>query len=350
MALRKTCVILLMAGGMLISHSSFVMAAAESEKNELIERAKSEGKVMVFTSTTVNVLQEITSAFKKKYPFLTVNIYRSGAQNLLVRAQAEYKAGRHLVDVFSAPFWGTQWFFEGGLLGTYKSPEREAVQDFCKDKEGYWTGDYVNAGVIAYNTKLVPPDRVPKSYQDFLDPWWKGKIALDDTGLWWYGPMLEILGAEKGRGYMQKMAQQNIGIRRGQTLKVQLLAAGEFAAIINAFNHQVELIKRQGAFIDWVAPPDQPTIPNIHSISIAKDPPSPNAAKLYIDFMLSREGQQILSRFNNIPTRVDVQPNPPRLLTGTDGKKLKFLPMDFEMVKRVNRLQGEFRQLFLLRK
>jgi len=345
--LTRTMIVMLLVGGILTANYGPVMASSESEKTEMIERAKKEGKVMVYTTTAVPVLQELHAAFKKKYPFLEINIYRSEAKNLLARAQLEYNAARHMVDVFSAPFWGTEWFYEGGLLGLYKSPEREFIQDFCKDKEGYATGDYINIGIIAYNTKLVPPDKVPKSYQDFLDPWWKGKMALDDNGLWWYGPMLEILGAEKGRGYMQKMAQQNINIRRGQALKVQLLAAGEFFAVINAFNYHVEFLKKNGAQVDWVAPLDQPTIPNIHSIAIAKNPSSPNAARLYIDFILSREAQQIFARFNSVPTRVDVAPTPSRLMLGSDGKKLRFLSMDFPMIKRINSLQKEFRQIFM---
>ncbi len=324
--------------------------ANQEEREKLVELAKSEGEVMLYTDMPLPFQTEFVTAFEKKYPFLKVKIYRSGSANLLVRAQTEYRTGKYVPDVVSCSFWGVQWFFESNLLGVYNSPERDGIADFGKDKDGYWASNYLNLGVIAYNTRLVPPNKIPKSYQDFLDPWWKGRITLDDTGNWWYGLMLNIMGRDKGQSFMQKLAQQNITINRGQTLKVQLLAAGEFSAIINAYNTHIELIKRNGAPVEWVAPLDQPVIPNPHLIAIAKRPPHPNAAKLFIDFILSAEGQHILTRLNSIPSRLDVSPNPPRLMLGADGKKLKILSVDFELANRVDKGQEEFKKLFVRRR
>jgi len=340
---------ILCASLVLVVTFSSVVAAAPEEKGrvEIIEKAKKEGSLMIYTTTTITDFIELKASFEKKYPFLKVNAYQSGTVNLFVRAETEYKAGRNVVDVPMGTLWAAQWWFDAGLLGIYKSPEREAIPEYAKDADGYWTSDYINVGVIAYNTKLVPPDKIPKSYQDLLNPWWKGKVALDDTGFWWYSCMYDILGKDKGRNFLQKLAQQKIRISRGQPLKVQLLAAGELFAIIQAFNNQVELLKKKGAPIDWIAPIDQPTIMVPHTIAIAKNAPHPNAARLYIDFILSKEGQQILASFNRVPTRVDVPPDPARLIYGADGKKLTFLPVDFEKVKKATALNKEFKQLFM---
>ncbi|MBI2989315.1 MAG: extracellular solute-binding protein [Deltaproteobacteria bacterium] len=344
----RAVVILLLSFGLAAANDTYAAAPAdEKTKVGLLEKAKKEGKVVLYTGQTIEDLKEITPLFEKKYPFVKVDIFRSGAAKLFARALSEYRAGKHLADIFGSSFWATQQYFEKGLLGNYKSPEGQAIPEYCKDKEGYWSCDYINIGVIAYNTKLVPREKAPRSYQDLLDPWWKGKIGLDDTGFRWYGSMLKIMGKEKGQNFMQRLAHQNISFRRGQNLLAQLLQAGEFAAVINLYNNDIEQLKMKGAPVDWVAPLDQPTVITPHAIALAKNPPHPNAARLYIDFILSREGQEILSRLNNVPARSDVPPNPARLMLGADGKRLKFLSVDLEFAKGANELADEFRKLFM---
>lgn len=345
---RRAVVILLLSLGLATAVHTYAAAPADGETRVgLLEKAKKEGKVVLYTGVAIDDLKQMTSAFEKKYPFVKVDIFRSGAAKLFARALSEYRAGKYLADIFGSSFWATQQYFEKELLGTYRSPEREAIPDYCKDREGYWSCDYINVGVIAYNTRLVPREKAPRSYQDLLDPWWKGKIGLDDTGFRWYGSMLKIMGKEKGQNFMQQLARQNISFRRGQTLLAQLLQAGEFHAVINLYNNDIEALKSKGAPVDWVAPLDQPTVVTPHVIGIAKNPPHPSAARLYIDFILSREGQQALANLNNIPARVDVLPDPARLVLGADGKRLKFLAVDLEFAKGANELADEFRKLFM---
>ena len=135
----------------------------------------------------------------------------------------------------------------------------------------------------------------------------------------------------------------NLGSGRLTTLK-------EFAAAINLYNAHIELLKGRGASVEWVAPLDQPTIMTPHVITIAKKPPHPNAAKLYIDFVLSKEGQQILVRRNRVPSRLDVAPDPPRLLLDGDGKRLRFQAVDLDFAKKINLVEKEFGKLFLQRR
>ena len=78
-------------------------------------------------------------------------------------------------------------------------PERRAFLDDFKDKEGYWTSVYHNASIIAYNTNLLKPADLPKSYDDLLDPKWKGKMLMDNRETEWYASMLQVLGREKGQ-------------------------------------------------------------------------------------------------------------------------------------------------------
>ena len=195
--------------GLLIATLCMNSAMAASEKGaraEIIEKAEQEKEVALYTAANIEDLSIVNAAFEKKHPYLKVKLYRTGSAKLITRAQTEYRAGHYTADVFGLSFWGMQQFHESELLGTYKSPESESIPDYCKDRDGYWTCDYINVGIIAYNTKLVPPERAPKSYEDLLNPWWKGKIGLDDTGHRWYGSMLSILGREKGQVYMQNFS------------------------------------------------------------------------------------------------------------------------------------------------
>lgn len=347
-AITRIVVILFMTGGLLtLSCLEGIAAAEKSERSEILEKARKEGTLVLYTGTVLTELKEIIPAFEKRHPFLKVNYFRSTASRLFAKAQAEYGAGKYLVDIFASSLWGAQQYFESGFLGTYQSPERESILEASKDQDGYWTGDYIHIEALAYNTRLVPPAKRPRSYQDLLDPFWKGKLGVSqDTGFRWYGCMLKILGEEKGRLFMQKLAQQQIRFYRGSSLVTNLLAAGEFSAALLVHHTDIENLRRAGAPLEAVLPLDQPVISIPHTIAIAKHPPHPNAAKLYIDFILSKEGQELMARLKYLPVRTDVSSDLLRLIKGPDGKERRFLPIDLGLVKKLSLLQKEFNQLF----
>lgn len=214
---------------------------------------------------------------------------------------------------------------EKGLLVPYQSPERKAVNDIHKDREGYWTGLYANIEFWAYNKKLVAPADVPKGREDLLLPKWQDKIGLDSgsAGTVRYIIDLHVLGQEKGRNFMQRLAKQKIQLRRGPSLIAELLAAGEFALAPVRDNTTFELMQA-GAPIDWVA--FDPVIPQPPTpIGILKAARHPNAAQLFVDFALSREGQEVLKSVGRFSTRIDVEPIAERV------RKLKFGKIDWSV-------------------
>jgi iron(III) transport system substrate-binding protein len=117
---------------------------------------------------------------------------------------------------------------------------------------------------------------------------------------------------------MKKLSEQNLHFRTGKFLLTQLLAAGEFSIVVMTSGHVVEYLKRQGAPLEWVA--TEPIITTLMPIMVASHAPHPNAAKLFVDYVLSKEGQEIIRSVNRIPLRPEVPPDPPRLIKG-----LKFL-------------------------
>ncbi len=306
-----------------------------------IEKSKKEGKVLLYSTMQIPQMRVLMKSFEKKYPFLKVTQYRSNSDKLVQKILTETNAGRHLADVYQIR--GTRMLrLQGkGALSHYESPERKDIRDIYKDKDGYWTGIYANMEFIGYNKNLVSYQEVPKSHKDLLDPKWKGNIGMDSSDVEWFITQFHILGEAKGREFMHQFAQQNIQFRRGHTLLTQLLTAGEFQIIMTLRGNTAYNYIKNGAPIGWVA--FDPVIPNpANAVALPQKPPHPNAARLFIDYTLSREGQEVMRSLGRNPTRVDVH----SLLPGI--KELKLGKIDWSTyVKRYNDYEKEFREIFL---
>jgi iron(III) transport system substrate-binding protein len=227
------------------------------------------------------------------------------------------------------------------LLSRYESPEQDAYPPAMKDPRGYWTGMYVSAWVLAYNTKLVPREAAPRTYRDLLDPRWKASIALDTEPLSWFVTSLRYLdrrdGRDAGREYFKKLARQEIQFRKGHSLIAQLLAAGEFPLAAELQVHAVERLKAQGAPVDWVALDG--VIP-IHKIGVAMTSTGrrPHAAALFYDFILSRAGMETIKRRHRVPTRPDV--------TVPYLRPYRLLPLEAQALDELDGYVSLFRDIF----
>jgi len=281
---------------------------------ELIEGAKKEGKLVWYTTMTLDQAQHYLKEFEKKYPFVKPEIYRAVSNKILNKAITDKNAGKTFADVVTMGGFQSYYLKKRGLTLSYKSPEARAIPEQFKDPEGYWTAFYQSTSVIAYNTNLLSSKGLPKSYQDLLDPKWKGKLGMDDSDEEWFANQCQTMGDEKCVNFMERLIQQKPHIIRGQNLLAQLLSAGEFAIAVIAYGHAIEELKATGAPVDWIAP--DPMLSKIYPLAILSDAPHPSAAKLFFNFALSREGQRLLTISKRIPTRSDVEPDPPRLTKG----------------------------------
>jgi iron(III) transport system substrate-binding protein len=116
-------------------------------------------------------------------------------------------------------------------------------------------------------------------------------MVLDENEDRWFANMLHLMGEKRGMELMQALAKQEIAIRAGRSLATQLLGAGEYDLQIVAYWYRPQLMKRQGAPVDWVG--IEPAIVALHPVSVVERAPHPNTARLFIDFVLSEEGQRI---------------------------------------------------------
>ena len=292
---------------------AFGTAYAEADP-KIIEAAKKEGALSFYTTMTLSQSEIVISRFKAKYPFLEPQLFRTGGDPLLNRIFTENEAGRNTWDVASGRGDMVVPLLQKKLLASYRSPETKFVDNDMVDDQGYWTAYYVNPFVLGYNTNLVKKDEVPKTYEDLLNPKWKGgKISVDDEAYGFLQGLIRAWGKEKAVGYFKKLAAQNPVVMRGNTNRVQLAVAGEYYLIL-AYAPTIQRETSRGAPIDWV--PLEPVSVQVNPAVLAAHAPHPNAGKLFIDFLLSKEGQEMLKGFRRIPVRQDVEPDPPRLFRG----------------------------------
>ena len=289
--------------------------AASAEREKMLEGAKKEGRLVLYTGMDTDEANQYAREFTKRYPFIKPEIFRSSGESVQTRFLTEHRANVHNADIFQTSIVQVYQLKNTGLLGKYVSEESHAYGEGFKDPQGYWTAFYLIPYVIGYNTRLVSPKDVPSSYEDLLHPKWKGQIALETEEYQWFYHLIEIMGKEKGLAYMKKLAGQNLQLRKGHTLLAQLVAAGEMAMAVVVYSNRVERMKNSGAPIDWVRFKG-PTITAINAIAIPEKAPHSNAAKLFVDFVLSKEGQYLLRGLRRIPARSDVFPDPPSLTQG----------------------------------
>lgn len=337
----------LMSIFLILFHSSGSFGSAstltdEEHKAKLIEGAKKEGKLTWYTTTPQDATSKYINKFHEKYPFIEFDIYRSGDQNQLIKVMAELQAKRHRVDVLQTTGISFVMLMSKGALAKYPSPERVYYPEIFKDAEGYWTAAQLNLDTMGYNTQLVSLREVPKTWNDLLDPKWKGRMGMDTKAFWWFAHILKIMGEKEGLVYFEKLSKQDIKFRTGNTLNAQMVAAGEVSIGITIYNYVLEEMKSRGAHVAWV--PFEPVIPEMISLAVSANAPHPNAARLFIDFMLSRDGQLILASTFRIPCRTDVDAIVPKLKKG-----IKILPADFNIAHDYAKYVKLYRDILMKR-
>lgn len=258
---------------------------------------------MIYGSMNLRDANLIISKFREKYPFVDVKLTRLSNEKLYPRVIAETRAGKNLADILQNNALGLYFLKKAGFLAHYLSPEDRFYPRQFKDA-GYWTTTNMNVHVISYNTKLVARDQLPKKWEDLLNPAWQGKMMLDPSEQW-FAWVLQVMGKEKGLTYMRELSRQNLTIRSESTaMRTELITAGEAALDIDSAYGAVNLLKKRGAPIDWTTLGPVLVILSGHGITARA--PHPNAAKLFTDFVLSKEGQRVILSLDRQVIRSDL--------------------------------------------
>jgi ABC-type Fe3+ transport system substrate-binding protein len=311
---------------------------ADQRSAALLEAAKKEGKMVFYTSVETEFARALTVAFEARHPFIKTDIFRSTHDKILSRMNVERQTGTYTADVVSVGEFETYHLQKKGFTAPYKSPFAAAYPDGFKDANGYWTDLYDNLIVTAYNTTRVKRGELPRRWEELLHPRWKGRMVLDQNEDRWFANMLYLMGEKKGMEFMQSLAKQDVAIRAGRSLVTQLLSAGEFDLQIVAYWYRPYLMKKQGAPVDWIGM--EPAVIALHPISIVEKAPHPNAARLFIDFALSDEGQKVFLQRGREPAKPGLRP---------EGYPvhLKGFPSRVQLAEKLEEYGRQFRALFV---
>jgi iron(III) transport system substrate-binding protein len=278
-----------------------------SDRQQILEQgARKEGQLLVYTSHT-RMDADIKPAFEKKYPFIKMEVFRGSSGPLARRTLEEYRAGQFQVDAFEVTPNGLIVLHKAGILQPFYSALFAKYDDDVKEKAKgdavYFIGVRESHIGLGFNTKLISRQEVPKSYDDLLNPKWKGKMAIagSDTGVRWVGYLSEV----KGKEFINKLAQQDIQVQNvsGRALN-DLLIAGEVPLSPTIYDSHVRLSKAKGAPEDWL--PLEPAITNVGSGAVAKKSAHPHAALLFVEFMLSEECQNLYVKTGYSSPNIDI--------------------------------------------
>jgi ABC-type Fe3+ transport system substrate-binding protein len=303
-----------------------------------LDGAKREGEVVFYASMNLGEAQIMIAEFEKRYPFVKVKLNRTGSEKLLTRILTEARAKRVSADVIQTVEFSMHILKRSGVLAAHISAGDSLYPKNFKD-EGFWTTVYYNPYVAAYNTRLVTPPMVPRTYADLLDPKWKGKLMMEGTKADWFAGMLQIMGEERGLQYMRQLAKQEPMLREGHELLAQLVAAGEGLCDINIPASSVDRVKEKGAPIEWTALGEAPAI--MVGIGLAGQASHVNAARLFIDFALSREGQKLQQSFGRLVARSDLASDQPAAI-----RQIKMAPVNPELAEKLNDYAKQLRTIF----
>jgi ABC-type Fe3+ transport system substrate-binding protein len=262
------------------------------------------------------IVRPLVEAFEAKYPGIKVQYSRASGNDNALKIINEARARRPQADIVDGTS-ALSPLIDAGLIAVFRPAESERYADNQKDPNGLWTCPNVYYYTAAYNTNLVPAAEAPQSYDDLLDPKWKGKMA------WTYdltagGPpgfvhnILTIKGQEQGMAWLKAFAAQQPAVIPGaQRVVLDKAISGEYPIALMTLSYHSTISAAQGAPVQWLKMPPMVETPN--TVSVLKTAPHPNAGRLLIEFLLSRQGQEIMAANDYMPADPTVPIKDPTL-------------------------------------
>ncbi|MEO7743733.1 MAG: extracellular solute-binding protein [Usitatibacter sp.] len=266
-------------------------------------KARAEGTISLYTSMQLPDSRPLTEAFEKKYG-IKVQLWRASGEKVAQRVITEARGGRHDVDVIETDGAQMEILYRERLLGPLSSPSIADIPASLIPAHRAYVPTRLTLYVMAFNTHKVAPAQAPSSYEELLQPKWTGRFAVEAADVAWFAATAKAMGEAEGIAYFRKLATMKPGVRSGHTLMAELVAAGEIDIALDAHVQGVARLKEKGAPIDWK--PLQPAFGQPSSVGVAARAPHPNAALLFVDFILSRQGQEVIKARNRVPSNAAV--------------------------------------------
>ena len=320
-----------------------VPAVAQSQQSwmipELLAGAKPEGELIVYGSMNEEEALPYWQLFQDASG-IKVNYVRSSDANILARIAIEYRARQRSWDlVATTPVYR----LPDEVLLQFEPPEAKNLIPQARAPNRRWYGVYGNYNSPAYNTNFVKKADLPKTYEEFLThKEWAGRVAIDTTDSEWLSGMFTYYGEERGRKLVQELvATLKPVVVDGHLVIARSVGAGEYWVALNNYVGLTINVLLSGAPTDFWAL--DPIGLAFGSIGVNSQAPHPKAAQLAANFMLSREAEQFLTKKGRLPTRTDVETNPPGVIDALQQKKVIVTISSAEQQKK---MQTTFNELF----
>lgn len=307
--MKRTLTSLLAAAGAMLAmgaaaQTSLATYEGADRMPRLIEAAKKEGTLTLYTTIAEKDLPAVIKPFETKYG-IKVNVWRAGTDKVLQRTLAEAAAKRDEVDVvhFGSP--EMEALSREKVLMAVKSPTYKDLTPGSVPPHQQWAATLLSVWVQAYNTGLIKKEDLPKTYADLLNPKWKGKLGLEAKNQDWFQTMVEVMGGgDKGMKFFNDLVATNgLSPRKGHTLLNNMVVSGEVPMALTVYNYMPEQAKKKGAPIDWFVL--EPAIARSNAVGVAARAKRPNAALLFHEYMLT-DAQPLLVGIDYVPTNTKV--------------------------------------------
>jgi iron(III) transport system substrate-binding protein len=267
-------------------------------EQRLVQGARKEGALVVYTSLATSESVPLTQAFEKKYG-VKVELWRSLSDQVVRRALNEARARRHVVDVVETNAPELEALARERVTARFASPYIADIPAWGVPAHGMWVSDRVDFFVVAFNTAKVRRGDLPATYEGFLDPKWNGRIGLEATDQEWLAGLAKHWGEKRALEFFRRLVAMKPDVRKGHVLLSEMVVAGEVPVSLTNYASNADSMKRREKPIDWK--PVEPVIGRPQALGLAAAAPHPNAALLFADFLLSPEGQQLFNSMGRFP-------------------------------------------------
>ncbi len=304
---------------------------------DILDAAKAEGQITVYSSTNEGEGLPLWKIFEDATG-VKVNYVRAADAALMGKIALEARSGQQSWDLINTP---TANQLPTALMASFNPPEARNIMESAHGPEGRWYGVYANYNSPAYNTNLVKPADLPKTYEGFLEKKdWVGRVAIEGTDNEWMNAIFTQYGADKGKKLIQDLvATLKPVVLDGHLAAGRQVAAGEYAVLLNQYTMLTLNLKLAGAPTDFWAM--DPVALFFGRVAINPKAPHPKAALLAANFMLSAEAQAFAAKTGRIPTRPDTPANPPDAVPKLTAAKVLPIALSGDQVKASQKLFDE---------
>lgn len=274
----------------------------------IVAAARREGSLTLYTTIAEKDIPALVRPFEAAYG-VNVSVWRAGTDKVLQRTVAEHAAQRYDMDVVHVGSPEMEALAREQVLAPVTSPVHADLQPGSVPEHRQWAATILSVWVQAYNTALLDKATLPKTYEELLDPKWKGKLGIESKDQDWFASVVDFMGGgEQGLGFFRDLVRTNgLSVRLGHTLLTNMVISGEVPLALTVYNYMPEQAKKKGAPVDWFT--IEPAIARSNAVGVARHAPHPAAALLFYEYLLGADAQRAFVGMNYVPTNTKV-PSP----------------------------------------